>query len=115
MLMYGDRTGGNQIYNDETAAQVGSMGSRESVYSTFDACLIDVQAVATFLLVRGERFFFGLEASNSYNSSTAALLLSDYGVPLGNMTVSGNMATREYATATVSLDCDTFTATFTPK
>ena len=72
------------------------------------------QAVATFLLVRGERFFFGLEAANSYNETTAALLLSDYGAPLGNMTFNGSVASRKFATATVSLDCETFSASFAP-
>jgi hypothetical protein len=72
------------------------------------------QAVATFMLVRGERYFFGLDASNSYNATTAALLLSDFGAPLGNMTVAGSVASREYTKATVSLDCATFTASFTP-
>ena len=72
------------------------------------------QAVATFMLVRGERFFFGLNAFNTYNATTAALLLSDFGTPLGNMTIAGTTASRADTGATVSLDCATFTASFTP-
>ena len=64
--------------------------------------------------MRGERFFFGLDAHNELNATVAALLLSDYGAPLGNMTVAGSVASRAYASATVSLDCATFTATFAP-
>lgn len=66
------------------------------------------------MLVRGERFFFGLDAHNSLNATVAALLLSDFGAPLGNMTVTGSVASRAYTAATVSLDCATFTASFTP-
>ena len=38
----------------------------------------------------------------------------DYGAPAGNMTRAGNVFSRAYAGATVALDCDTFTASFTP-
>ena len=92
VLFYGDRTGGNGSYNDDTAAQ----------------------AVAVFMLARGDRFFFGMQADNVLNATTAALLLSNYGLPLGNMTVSGNVISRAYEKATVALDCSDFTASFTP-
>jgi hypothetical protein len=85
-----DRTGG-QGYTDETAPA----------------------AIAAFLLTRKDQWFFGVtQAANTINATVAALLLSDYGAPLGGMTQSGTVFQREYASATVSLDCATLAATF---
>jgi hypothetical protein len=95
IVLYGDRTQGKG-YNDSTAAQ----------------------AVAVFLLVRGDYWYFGLPAANSLAVSTAQLLLTDYGMPLTNMTetVPGSFVfERVYEHAVVSFDCANFTATFTPK
>jgi len=92
-VLYGDRTD-SKGYDDATAAQ----------------------AAAVFLLVRGDHWYLGLlSTSNALNATTAALMLTDYGAPLGNMTQAGATFTREYEGATVALDCDTFTASFTPK
>jgi len=65
------------------------------------------QAVASFMLTRKAHWFFGAGGNgvSSFSKATAALLLSDYGAPLGNMTSSGDVFSREYETATVSLDC----------
>lgn len=89
-----DRTGGRG-YTTETASQT----------------------VATFLLVRGPMWLFGVnQTSNVIDEATAKLLLSDYGRPLGNMTnTTATVFVREYERATVSLDCTTFTASFVPK
>jgi hypothetical protein len=85
-----DRTGGKG-YTDETAPA----------------------AIAAFLLTRKDQWFFGVtQAANTINATVAALLLSDYGAPLGGMTQSGTVFQREYASATVSLDCATLAATF---
>ena len=59
------------------------------------------------------QWFFGVtQESNTINATVAALLLSDYGAPLGGMTRSGTLFQRKYASATVSLDCATLAATF---
>lgn len=71
-------------------------------------------AIASFLLTRKDQWFFGVtQESNTINATVAALLLSDYGPPKGGMTRSGTLFQRQYATANVSLDCATLTATFT--
>lgn len=76
------------------------------------------QTIAAFLLARDAYWFFGAGGNgvNDFTQATAALLLSDFGAPLGNMTnSSAYVFSREYEGATVELDCSTFTATFTPK
>jgi len=89
-----DRTAGRNLYNDTTAAQT----------------------IAAFQLARSSYWFFGINWQNTLNDTVAALMLTDYGAPLGNMTSNGaNLFTREYERATVALDCATFTASFTPK
>ena len=71
------------------------------------------QTVAAFLLTRGEKWFFGVtQESDTMSQETAALLLSDYGAPLGNMTNSSLLFSRDYEHATVQLDCATFQASF---
>ncbi len=93
IVIYGDRTD-SRGYTDDTAAQ----------------------AVAVFHLVRGDYWWFGLKSgSNTLNATTAALSLTDYGNPMGKMTQSGSVFSREYQGATIQLDCSTFTATFSPK
>jgi len=74
------------------------------------------QTVAAFLLTRKEMWFFGVtQQNNTIDDGVAALLLSDYGAPLGNATVpAANVFSRRYERATVQLDCNTFEATFTP-
>lgn len=89
VVLYGDRTQGRG-YNDSTAAQ----------------------AVAVFMITRAPQWFFGMPSANSFNMTTARLLLSDFGAPLSNATQQGSMWMRKYANATVTLDCDTFSAAF---
>jgi hypothetical protein len=85
-----DRTGGRN-YNDTTAPA----------------------AIASFLLTRKDQWFFGVtQESNTINLTVAALLLSDYGPPQGEMTQSGAVFSREFETATVTLDCSTLEPTF---
>jgi hypothetical protein len=93
VVLYGDRTNSKLGYNDATASQ----------------------AVAVFMLVRGPKWFMGVPSANVLNATTGALLLTDYGAPKANMTVAGNVFSRAYAGAIVSLDCNTFKATFTAK
>jgi hypothetical protein len=89
-----DRTAGTGAYNDTTAAQT----------------------IAAFQLARADYWFFGINWVNSLNDTVAALLLADHGAPHGNMTnTSAYVFSREYERATVALDCETFTASFTPK
>ena len=92
-LFAGDRTGGRG-YDDANAAQT----------------------IAAFLLARADQWFFGVtQSSNTINTTVAALLLSDYGAPLGNMTNSTPfLFQRAFERATVALDCATYTASFTP-
>ena len=72
------------------------------------------QAVASFMLARDKYWFFGT-GGNTLNDTTASYLLSDFGYPLGGMTnASAFLFERQYQHATVSLDCATYTATFTP-
>ena len=65
------------------------------------------EAVAAFLLTRKAYWFFGAGGNgvSDFTEETAALLLSDYGAPLANMTSSGDVFSREYERATVTLDC----------
>ena len=74
------------------------------------------QTVAAFLLTRKDHWYFGVtQSSDTMALSTAALLLSDYGAPLGAMGNSTpTVFVRHYEKATVQLDCGTFTASFTP-
>ena len=89
-----DRCGGNGGYSDETAAQT----------------------IAAFLLTRGAYWFLGVNWVDQLNLTVAALMLTDYGEPLGNMTNSSAFVfKREYTGATVALDCSSFTASFTPR
>lgn len=89
-----DRTGGNGGYNDTNAAQV----------------------IASFLLTRGDYWFLGLNQNSNTpgNLTTAALLLSDYGLPLGSLSNNSYVFQRKFEHATVELDCSTFKASFTP-
>lgn len=76
------------------------------------------QTIAAFLLARDESWFFGAGGNgvSNFAPATAALLLSDFGAPLNNMTnASAFLFSREYEHATVALDCSTFTASFTPR
>lgn len=92
IVLYGSRTG-NEGYDDATISQ----------------------AVAVFLLTRQAHWFFSFQfPTDTPQRASAAWLLTDYGAPLGNMSVAGHVFTRAFANMTVSLDCDTFTATFTP-
>lgn len=105
VVAYGSRTGGRGGYDDETAAGT----------------------VTAFLLMRGQHWLFsiaptpgsfsGARTNNNGNLTlaTAKLFLSDYGAPKGSMTpVAGKSLVfqREFESATVSLDCNTWTATF---
>jgi len=69
-------------------------------------------AVASFLLTRKAYWFFGAGGNgvSAFTEGTAALLLSDYGAPLANMTSSGDVFSREYERATVTLDCSKIAA-----
>lgn len=72
------------------------------------------QAVASFMLVRDKYWFFGT-GGDSLNDTTAGYMLSDFGWPLGDMTnASALLFERKYQHATVSLDCASYTASFTP-
>ena len=72
------------------------------------------QAVASFMLVRDKYWFFGT-GGDSLNDTTAGYMLSDFGWPLGDMTnASALLFERKYKHATVSLDCASYTASFTP-
>ena len=72
------------------------------------------QAVASFMLVRDKYWFFGT-GGDRLNDTTAGYMLSDFGWPLGDMTnASALLFERKYQHATVSLDCASYTASFTP-
>lgn len=98
--------------------------------------------VAAFMLMRGEHWYLAIAAhnpcnpkhypvtgrchtdgcglpckpdSNTMNASTAALMVTDYGKPLGGAeAVPGKVHVyqRKYEKATVVLDCTTFTGSF---
>jgi hypothetical protein len=89
VVLYGDRTHG-ELYTDADVKE----------------------AVAVFMLTRQAPWFFGYPGSDSLAPATAALLMSDYGAPLGKMTQSGSVFTRQYEHANVTLDCGSFTARF---
>lgn len=98
----------------EPARAVGFASDRTGGKGYTDATA--PQTIAAFLLARKEMWFFGVtQESDAPADSTAALLLSDWGAPLGNLTVpAANVFQRRYERATVGLDCNTYTATFTP-
>lgn len=74
------------------------------------------QAVAVFMLARDDWWWFGLPATDAFSPSAAEAFLSiDFGPPTANLTRSGDVFTRDFARGTVSLDCGSFAATFTPK
>jgi len=106
VVAYGDRTGGRDGYNDTT---VGG-------------------TVAAFLLMRGQHWLFSIaptahtaggassDQPGTLVPETAKLFLSDYGAAKGLMTqISGRSGVfqRMFENAVVSLDCHTWTATFT--
>ena len=94
-VLYTDRTGTPQ-YNASTVAA----------------------AAAVFMLARGPLWWFGVTSNpEAWINTTAAALLSDFGLPLGNMTQAPGtfVFSREFQNATVSLDCATFTPTITAK
>ncbi len=71
------------------------------------------QAVAVFMLVRDDWWWFGLPATDSFSPSAAAAFLSvDFGPPLANMTRDGFVFSRRYTGGTVSLDCSSYEASF---
>ena len=73
------------------------------------------QRLAAFLLVRGAYSFFG----HGWITDKPVVWFPEYdwnvGVPLENMTRSGNKFSRRWSNGDVSLDCDSFTAAFTFK
>jgi alpha-N-acetylglucosaminidase len=73
------------------------------------------QRLAAFLLVRGDYSFFG----HGWITDMPPVWFPEWnwvvGLPLGNMTRSGNTFSRGWSKGDVSLDCDTFTASFTFK
>ena len=91
-VAYGDRTSSiNGAYDDDSAAG----------------------AVAAFMIMRGPHWLMAMAPTKVMNISTARLLTSDYGRPLGNITdLGGNIFERKYENATVRLDCNTFEGTF---
>lgn len=70
--------------------------------------------LAAFLLVRGPHSWMGNGWIASQHPTWHPEWDVDYGEPLGDMVVTGNVATREWSKFNVSLDCNTFTAEFTP-
>lgn len=101
-------------------------------------------AVAAFLLMRGQHWFFGIgvnapcnpkhfpvkgrchsdgcgkpcpPGSNSMDPATVGLIVSDYGRPLGEMEpvpAKPLLYQRRYERATVQLDCSSYTGHFIP-
>ena len=73
------------------------------------------QRLAAFLLVRGDYSFFG----HGWITDMPPVWFPEWdwevGQPLGNMTRSGNTFSRGWSKGDASLDCDTFTASFTFK
>jgi hypothetical protein len=78
------------------------------------------QDLATFLLVRGDYGWLGYGWAGCYSPETytrPAGLDADYGTPLGfcSEESSSGVFTRNYTKASVSLDCNTFTARIVQK
>eukprot|EP00656_Telonema_subtile_P029299 TRINITY_DN32447_c0_g1_i3.p1 TRINITY_DN32447_c0_g1~~TRINITY_DN32447_c0_g1_i3.p1 ORF type:complete len:341 (+),score=81.41 TRINITY_DN32447_c0_g1_i3:141-1163(+) len=107
VVAYGGRTGGQSGYNDTNIAGT----------------------VAAFLLMRGQHWLFSIgpnggsvpqsprtpQDPGSLLPASAELLLSDYGRPKGSMSqVAGKPSVfqRVFEKATVTLDCNTWTAVF---
>ena len=93
VALYGGRTGASWpagLYSEKTAAQ----------------------AVAVFMLTRQAHWLFVLPNADQIPPSVAALVLSDYGAPMGGMVQNGSAFSRRYEKKTVSLDCAAFAAAF---
>ena len=73
------------------------------------------QRLAAFLLVRGDYSFFGHGWITDKPPVWFPEWNWDVGEPLANMTRTGNTFTRSWSKGDVSLDCDTFVASFTFK
>ena len=73
------------------------------------------QRLAAFLLVRSDYSFFG----HGWITDMPPVWYPEWdwevGVPLSNMTRSGNTFSRSWSKGNVSLNCDTFAASFTFK
>ena len=70
-----------------------------------------MRSILLAVLTRQEHWYFVLPESD-IPPSLAALVLTDFGPPLGNMTAKGTVFSRAFAKKTVSLDCATFEASF---
>eukprot|EP00051_Salpingoeca_urceolata_P035054 m.27944 g.27944 ORF g.27944 m.27944 type:complete len:401 (-) comp8677_c0_seq1:65-1267(-) len=95
----------------QSSAAVVLYGSRtrESGYTDDTTA----QAVATFMLVRGPHWFFGAPVENTLNATAMKYVLSDYGPVVSNMTEpSPNVFKRTFERAVITLDCNTFQASF---
>jgi len=66
------------------------------------------ESLAGFLLTRGEHSWFGF----GWIYRNPLEWDVDYGVPLGPMTIEGNVASRKWTKISVALDLDTFEASF---
>ena len=70
------------------------------------------EKLASFLLTRGPHAWFG----NGWIASKEPLWFDefdvDYGEPLGQMQISGTVATRQWSKMNVSLDCSSYEANF---
>jgi len=100
-------------YQGKKVSAVVLYGSRTSSAEYDDSTVH--QAVAAFMLVRADHWFFGMPSQVTLKSATAKLLLSDYGMPQGKMMeVPGKTGVfqRVYKEAMVQLDCNDFSAQF---
>ena len=74
--------------------------------------------VAAFMIARGPSAYLELSVYGAYFCASdltfPPILETDYGAPTGAGRVSGTVYSREYEGGTVSLDCATWTSTFTP-
>ena len=80
-----------------------------------------MNSLAYFLLVRGASAQFQFSVLGCYDTGLSYMpawqpeLEKDYGVPQGVATVANNVFTRQWSKTTVTLDCNDFSGTFTPK
>ena len=70
------------------------------------------ESLAGFLLTRGDHSWFGFGWIYRHPLVWYPEWDVDYGVPLGPMTIDGNVASRKWTKISVALDLNTFEATF---
>ena len=72
------------------------------------------EQLAMFLLARGDHWWMGTGWIANYHPVMLPEYEVDYGTPIGNLTLTDGVLSRRWSNMVVSLDANTFEATFEP-